>query len=393
MTPRNAGKTEMTEDLPPHRGLLPAGFGDTLPPDAAREAHLIETLMHRFDLNGYQRVQPPLVEFETTLLSGAGAALGEQIYRIMDPESQRMMGLRADTTPQIARIATTRMAGAPRPLRLAYAGPCLLVRGTQMAPERQVSQAGIELIGPDLPQADAEAILVAADALRASGIGSISIDLTMPPLIPALIGNAALGAADRAELAHALDRKDAAAIARHGGDGANSLCTLLDATGLAPRALDMIAQIDLPKPARALADRLAAIVACIAAADPDLRVTIDPVEFRGYRYHTGAAVTIFAPGRQVELGRGGRYLCENGESATGITLYPDTALRVAPKLILRARLYLPADAPVEAGAAARAQGFATIAGLSPVADLVHEAGRLGCSHLWRDGAIIDLSGV
>ena len=383
----------MTDDLPPHRGLLPAGFGDSLPPDAVREAHLIETLMHRFDLNGYQRVQPPLVEFESTLLSGAGSALAEQIYRIMDPESQRMMGLRADTTPQIARIATTRLASAPRPLRLAYAGPCLLVRGTQMAPERQVSQAGIELIGPDLPQADAEAILVAVDALRAAGITAISVDLTMPPLIPALIGNQAIAAADQTELTHALDRKDAAAIARHGGDWAPSLCTLLDAAGLAERALDLIAGIDLPPAARAHAQRLADIVTCIAARDPSLRVTIDPVEFRGYRYHTGAAVTIFAPGRQAELGRGGRYLCENGESATGITLYPDTALRVAPKLILRARLYLPAGAPFAAAAAAQAEGYATIRGHQPVADDSHEAQRLGCSHLWRDGVITDLAGV
>ena len=383
----------MTDDLPPHRGLLPAGFGDSLPPDAVREAHLIETLMHRFDLNGYQRVQPPLVEFESTLLSGAGSALAEQIYRIMDPESQRMMGLRADTTPQIARIATTRLASAPRPLRLAYAGPCLLVRGTQMAPERQVSQAGIELIGPDLPQADAEAILVAVDALRAAGITAISVDLTMPPLIPALIGNQAIAAADQAELTHALDRKDAAAIARHGGDWAPSLCTLLDAAGLAERALDLIAGIDLPPAARAHAQRLADIVTCIAARDPSLRVTIDPVEFRGYRYHTGAAVTIFAPGRQTELGRGGRYLCENGESATGITLYPDTALRVAPKLILRARLYVPANAPLAAVTAAQADGYATILGHHLVADDIHEAQRLGCSHLWRDGVITDLAGV
>ncbi len=81
-----------------------------------------------------------------------------------------MMGLRADTTPQVARIATTRLARAPRPLRLSYAGQCLRVRGSQLAPDRQIAQAGIELIGCDNPAADAEIVLVGAEALAAAGL-------------------------------------------------------------------------------------------------------------------------------------------------------------------------------------------------------------------------------
>ena len=73
---------------------------------------------------------------------GSGSAVAEQTFRLMDPDSQRMMGLRADTTPQVARIATTRLANYPRPLRLSYAGQCLRVHGTQLAPDRQVAQAG-----------------------------------------------------------------------------------------------------------------------------------------------------------------------------------------------------------------------------------------------------------
>ena len=83
----------------------------------------------------------------TTCPGGSGAAVAEQTFRLMDPDSQRMMGLRADTTPQVARIATTRLANAPRPLRLSYAGQCLRVRGSQLAPDRQIAQTGIELIG------------------------------------------------------------------------------------------------------------------------------------------------------------------------------------------------------------------------------------------------------
>ncbi len=139
----------MTDDPPPNPALLPAGLRDLLPPDADTEAAAMELLMAAFAGHGYQRVQPPLIEFEESLLAGSGAAVSDQTFRLLDPDSHRMMGVRADTTPQVARIATTRLAAAPRPLRLSYAGLCLRVRGSQLDPDRQVAQAGIELIGAD----------------------------------------------------------------------------------------------------------------------------------------------------------------------------------------------------------------------------------------------------
>src|SRR5271168_3094244 len=122
----------MTEEPPINPALLPAGLRDLLPPDAETEAATVEVLMDVFASHGYQRVKPPLLEFEDSLLAGSGQAVAEQTFRIMDPDSHRMMGLRADTTPQVSRIATTRLATAPRPLRLCYAGQCLLVRGSQL---------------------------------------------------------------------------------------------------------------------------------------------------------------------------------------------------------------------------------------------------------------------
>lgn len=377
----------MTDDPPPHKALLPAGFADILPPDAEIEARLVETLMAQFASHGYERVKPPLVEFETSLLAGSGAAVAEQTFRLMDPESQRMMGMRADTTPQIARIASTRLAAVARPLRLAYAGQCLLVRGSQLAPERQVAQAGIELIGADSPAADAEAIAVAAEALARVGVTDVSVDLTMPPLIPALLETLE-PVADPTLLTHALDRKDAGAIARHGGALADLLQGLLQAAGTASSAIERLAALDLPPAIRPFADRLAATVATIGRVAPDLSLTVDPVEFRGYRYHTGVAVSFFAAGRRAELGRGGRYLCDGEEPATGITLFPDTIRAVVARPPLRKRLYVPADAP--GAAEARAVGFATIAGLAPVEDDAAEARRLACSHLWRRGVAVPL---
>ncbi|HET9018360.1 MAG TPA: ATP phosphoribosyltransferase regulatory subunit, partial [Acetobacteraceae bacterium] len=365
----------MTDDPTPNPALLPAGLRDLLPPDAETEAASVETLMECFAAHGYQRVKPPLLEFEDGLLAGTGAATAEQTFRLMDPESHRMMGLRADMTPQVARIATTRLAHAPRPLRLCYAGQCLRVRATQIAPDRQMAQAGIELIGADSPAADAEMVLVGAEALAALGLTRLSFDLTLPPLVPTLMEAAGIPADKRTPLARALDRKDAAAVADRGGPLARTLTDLLLAAGSADRALAALAAAALPPAAAILAERLADTVAAIRARAPDLKLTVDPVEFRGFRYHTGVCLTVYAPGRHEELGSGGRYLCGEAEPATGLTLYPDAILRAAPPRTPRPRLYLPAGVD---GAALRAQGFATVAGLAPVADARTEAIRLGC---------------
>src|SRR5437667_381373 len=228
----------------PHPALLPTGMHDLLPPEAEIEAQVVAQLMTTLAAHGYERVKPPLVEFEETLFSGAGAAMATATFRLMDPASHRMIGVRADMTPQIARIATTRLGDAPRPLRLSYAGQVLRVTGSEIRPERQVGQVGAELIGAAGPAADVEAIAVAG------------------------------------------------------------------------------------------------------AAAPELKVTVDPVENRGFEYHTGISFTFFAatPRPVGELGRGGRYQAGDAaepEPATGFTLYTDTILRTLPLAASLRRLLIP----------------------------------------------------
>ncbi len=380
----------MTDDPPPHPALLPPGLCDLLPPEAEWEARAVGLVMDVFAAHGYQRVKPPLLEFADSLLAGSGAAVAEQTFRLADPASQRMLGLRADITPQVARIAATRLAGAPRPLRLCYAGQCLRVRGTQIAPDRQIGQAGIELIGSTSPAADAEIVVVAAEALARLGITRASYDLALPPLAPALIEAASIPEPERKALAHALDRKDAAAVARHGGALAQTLTDLLLAAGPADGALAALAAAALPAPAAELAEQLRAAVAAIRSLAPNLRITIDPIEFRGFLYHTGICVTVYSPGRAEELGRGGRYLTADQEPATGLTLYSDTLLRAAMRPAPAPLVFLPQGADQAAAARLRAEGFATLAALgeSEVA-----AARLGCTHVLRGADAVPLDAV
>ncbi|MCW5773988.1 MAG: ATP phosphoribosyltransferase regulatory subunit [Rhodospirillaceae bacterium] len=383
--------------------LLPAGLRDILPPDAGFAADLVQRLRACFAGYGYEWVDPPLVEFEDTLLDGAGAAMAPETFRLMDPVSQRMMGVRTDITVQVARLATTRLAKSPRPLRLAYAGDVLRVKGKQLRPERQFTQIGAELIGSDAAAADVEAVTMAVDGLTRLGVQKLSVDLTVPALVPHVLASLEAPARAAAAVRAALDRKDAAGVdvaATPLGSGATVFQHLLRATGPAEPALAQLARITLPEAARREAERLDLVARALMAALPNTAFTVDPVENRGLEYHTGVSFTIFRVGVRGELGLGGRYLAGRAgntrpqEPATGLTLYLDPILRALPEPKMPERVYVPHGTAPEIAAGLRDNGHRAVAGLAPEpdGDAAAEARRLGCSHLWHDGKIVAAQG-
>lgn len=379
----------------PHPALLPAGLYDLLPPEAEIEAAVTGRLIGVLASHGYERVKPPLVEFEETLLSGAGSVVASDTFRTMDPISHRMVAVRADMTPQIARIAATRLPHRPRPLRLSYAGQVLRVRATQMRPERQFGQVGAELIGAGGPAADVEAITVAGEALTAVGVPHLSVDITLPTLVPAIAEACGIAGERAAALRAALDRKDVAAVACLAGEAGGLLASLVAAAGLAGPARAALDRLDLPARARIERDRLAAVLDGLDAAIPDVKVTVDPVENRGFEYHTGISFTFFARvdpalGPLGELGRGGRYQAGDPsapEAATGFTLYTDTILRTLPERSPRRSVLIPLDADRARATALREEGWITVAALQPALDWCEEARRLECGHVLDGGEV------
>lgn len=379
---------------PMSTALLPAGLHDVLPNEASHEADTVERLLAEFAGLGYQRVKPPLVEFEDSLLSGSGAAMAQQTFRLMDPLSQRMMAVRADITPQIARIATTRLKNEPRPVRLCYAGQVLRVKGSQLRQERQFTQVGVELIGPLQPEADAEVILLAVQALEAVGVPHLSVDLCVPTMVSRICRGLGLGEEETRHLRAALDRKDAAGVAAVGGPAAPLLQTLMAASGPAGRAMQALGALALPEAAETDRRRLTETLRLLRAAKPDLTVTIDLVEHRGFEYQTGLSFTLFSRDASGELGQGGRYRAgarpdaeEDGEPSTGFTLYMDTLLRVVPATQAARRVFVPHGTDWAVAGKLRAEGWVTVAGLSPAADPVAEARRLQCGHRLADGSV------
>ncbi len=366
-----------------NRALLPAGLRDVLPGKAAYEAAVAQSLLGAFSGFGFDRVKPPLLEFEDSLLAGVGADLAAQTFRVMDPVTQRMMGMRADMTVQVARIAATRLSREPRPLRLAYAGDVLRVKGSQLRPDRQFIQAGLELIGCDTPEADAEVIFIAAHALARIGVPEVCVDLTLPPLVPLILETAGLSDDEKSRARDALDHKDAALVAALPVSVAPVLGRLLAVCGPFETAFPLLAEIDLPPAASAWRDRLAAVVARLKMLAPDLSLSLDAVENRGFEYHTGLCFTFFAPGWRNHLGRGGRYGGARGqEPAIGASLYLHSLVDILPAPAAAARVLVPLeDAGPELLAALQAEGWVTVGAVAPCADWRAEARRLGCGHV------------
>ena len=372
--------------------LLPSGLRDTLPPEAEQETAVTDKLLAAFRQNGYRQVSPPMVEFEASLLAGPGAAMTHRTFRLVDPASQRTLAVRADITPQIARIGATRLSQWPRPLRLSYHGTVLRVTGDQLRPDRQFRQAGIELIGSDSIAADAEAITVAVEALTALGVGGLTVDLSLPSLAPAVAPVLTQGDGRAAELREALNRKDQASVERLAPQQAEVLAAMMIVAGPAAETLEKLAALELSAPARAALAPAQQLLPLLAESLPGLSVTLDPVEHRGFEYHSGISFSLFARGLHGELGRGGRYMASAPghapETATGVTIYMDMLLRALEPAASAARLYLPAGTTPDQRRALQAEGWMTVMAFEPAADPAEEARRMGCSHYWSDGGAV-----
>ncbi|PHS79449.1 MAG: ATP phosphoribosyltransferase regulatory subunit [Rhodospirillaceae bacterium] len=373
----------------PDKALLPAGMQDGLPPEAAHEAKTAELLIAAFDGWGYARVKPPLMEFEENLLLGTGKAVAEQAFRVQDPQSQRMLALRPDMTLQVARIAASRLSNSPRPLRLAYSGQVARVQSSQLRPERQFGQVGVELIGASGPAADVEVVLMAAEALEAAGVKNLSIDLGLPTLCPAIIKDLDLNTDTQATLRTALDRKDAQGIKgltdQLGADITATLVALIEATGPAVDAIAALDGIDLPHEAAGLRAHLKAVIEGITAARPDLALTLDPVESRGFEYHSGVTFSVFSRSVMGELGRGGRY--QAGEPATGLTLFMDTVMKAVEPASQSDCVFLPFGTDAAAAKKLRNEGWRAKAGLENTNTAEQDARHLGCSHVLQNGTV------
>lgn len=378
------------------KSLLPSGCYDLLPPHARQESEISYNLLSVFESFGYEQVSPPLLEYSDSLLSGRGSALSSQIFRVMDPTAHKVMGIRADITMQIARIAVTRLNHSPRPLRLCYNGLILRLQPEQLRNDRQLHQAGIELIGAATAEADAEVILVAAEALKKAGVKKISIDLNLPSIVGSLLAAEKFEESELQTLLNAIAHKDISAVKNIPFSYRDTLIGLLQNSGAADKVLDAIERLDLPERARSQCADLRQVVEILRKYNnPDWNITIDATENRGAAYHSGISFSIFVDGVACEVGRGGRYKIEGENSkhdieATGFTLYVETLLDILPQTQNAKRILISVGISDASASELRAKNFTTIYALTEYGNCKMEAKRLGCGYIYKNNEIIEL---
>lgn len=372
----------MTESLPE---LLPEGLEDLLP-DKAESLGLVQhAMLECLSMHGYRRVAPPMIEFERSLAKRMDGVQRRKLFRFVDPASLRTLALRSDITVQIGRIATTRLAAEPRPLRLCYCGQTLRIAADQLQPERELSQLGAELIGTDSAAAAAEMVSLAIDALAQAGIGKLTVDFTMPDLVRTLAASAFPVPDNRLDAVMAeLDTKDAGGLTAL---GAEDYLPLLFATGPFDRAMKQLKAIDA---GGALASRIQGLEEIAARIGDKVQITLDPTERHGFEYQRWFGFTIFAEGLRGHAGRGGTYAVRRAdgseEPAVGFSLFPDELVDILPSRSPRT-VYLPIGHDPAQAAELRSQGYRTIAVLDGNEDPI----ELGCTHKLSGNQLVSLN--
>lgn len=363
--------------------LLPEGLADALPAEAAAISRAMRAVLDAMETRGYDRVRPPLVEFEHALAQRMEGVSVRRMIRFTDPVSLRTLAVRSDMTVQIGRMAATVLGAAARPLRLCYAGEVAVIRADQLEPARQRMQLGAELVGSDGEPAVREAVDLAVECLEAAGLTAISVDFTLPDLVDTLARDTWPLPQDRIKaVRRELDMKDAGGLVDAGGE---AYLPLLYAAGPVDEAIERLTALDA---GGVLASRLATVREIAEDLDGRARVTLDPTERHGFEYQSWLGFTLYADGARGALGRGGAYVIHGSEEpAVGFSLYMAPLLEaLGTAREERDTLFLPLGHDREAARRLRAIGWRTVAAITGEED----PRRLGCSHTLRGGDVLPI---
>lgn len=325
--------------------VLPDHIADVLPSEARHIEEIRRDLLDMARCYGYELVMPPLIEHLESLLSGTGQALDLQTFKLVDQLSGRMMGLRADCTPQVARI-DAHLLNRAGVTRLCYCGPVVHTRPSGPHATREPLQFGAELYGHTGLEADLEILTLAVDSLKAARVDNIGVDLADARIVQALLEGVQLPATEMANLHAALTAKDASELRSL---TRNSPATTRQAL---QDLITLYGDVQVLDEAEARLPVLPAIrdalvqLRWLASHLDGATASFDLADLRGYAYYSGARFSMYAPGASDSLARGGRYdevgsVFGRNRPAVGFSLDIKAVAAVAAELPLRAAIRSP----------------------------------------------------
>ena len=312
------------------RWLLPEGIVEVLPEQAAILEHMRRKVLDLYNSWGYVLVMPPFIEYLESLLVGTGNDLDLQTFKLIDQLNGRSMGIRADMTPQVARIDAHHLK-SDLPTRLCYIGTVLHTRPDGFAGSRSPLQVGAELYGHQGIESDAEVLTLMIETLMTCGVTSPYLDIGHVGIFRGLAQQAGLSKEQEHELFDALQRKAKPEISDmlQGWALPNDISNMLNGLADLNGEVDVLAQAkQLFKAANknvltALAE-IEQVAAITTKRFPDLALHYDLAELRGYHYHTGVVFAAYVPGQGQAIAQGGRYdgigeVFGNARPATGFS--------------------------------------------------------------------------
>ncbi len=291
---------------------LPRGVSDFLPEAAAKIGYIEAKIRRVFELWGFRRVITPKLEYEDVMAIGLGEELKGKSYRFDDRQTGRLLAFPPDITPQIARIVATRLNGWPLPHRISYNGRVLRQTEIQTGRSREIFQSGVELIGLDSPEADAEMIAMAVEAMQGLGFEDFKIDLGQVEFCRGVMAASGLLGKPLTELQEAVSRKDSSAVARILAENSVPENSRREISAL-PRlfggreVLAAARQVASNDRSIAALDNLCAVLDILDIHGVSDYLTIDLGETRGLEYHTGLTFEGFVTGMGEPVCSGGRY--------------------------------------------------------------------------------------
>ena len=297
--------------------LLPDGINESLPDDAEKLEALRRQLVDLYATWGYRLVMPPMVEYLESLRAGMGTQLDLQTFKITDQLNGRMMGIRADITPQVARMDAHRLSRGENKAainRLCYIGTVLRTRSAQQGGSRSPVQVGAELFGHAGIESDFEILSLMLATFHSIDVDNVVLDLGHVGVVSGLAEHVGLSQEQRQVYVDMLDRKSIPEIAEWvtANDFSEDDSKMLKELPLLAGTSDVIktAQNTLKGAGKAVLDalqHLQTISDLIHQNYPDLQLHIDLAEMRGYAYHTGIMYTAYLPGKGESIAHGGRY--------------------------------------------------------------------------------------
>lgn len=355
--------------------LLPEGFKVLLPQEAYKEEILSRLILDLFFQNGYLLVKTPMIEYEDNISQNTLQSLHNQSFLLMEPETKKILVLRSDITPQVAKLACTKLKHLPRPIRFAYSGEVIRNSKNQYKTERQLKQIGVELIGGPQDKSMVEILNLAITALNLINIKNITIDFSLPSIFRIIDKNFNLKLKPNKNIKKALENKDPSIIKNKKYNYINGLILM---AGTVEEAYKIYKKYIFPKKIDESLKHFFRFIKVIKKNNKNLSITVDLTEGNSFLEYFNFGFKIYNKKNAKHIAIGGDYKSNNNELGLGITFLVSQLLE-SISFKSRDRIYVPFN--TELKRINFKKSFIIIKELFNKKDILKEAKKQNCNYI------------